>query len=208
MIALSTNFIVNMDELATLSRTELNSLKSLISKDRINVRLPFARKATVMPRRANFIGSTNKDEFLSDETGSVRWLCFTLNGQMDFAYKNDVNVDDIWRQAYTLYKEGYEFELTPEDIAENEKANETFQMTSIEAQLIQKFFAPPNSDGEQTFYTPADICLKLSILAPNIKANMHNVGRAMKRLGYEKTNKYSDEKRFSVKGYNIKLLDT
>ena len=87
LIVLATNFLINMDELATLSKTEINSLKSLISKDKINVRLPFARRTSVHPRRANFIGSTNNDEFLTDETGSVRWLCFEIEGTLNFDYK-------------------------------------------------------------------------------------------------------------------------
>ena len=52
-----------MDELATLNKSEINALKSFISKDKINVRLPFGKRTQIMARRANFIGSTNKDNF-------------------------------------------------------------------------------------------------------------------------------------------------
>ncbi|MBT4288600.1 MAG: hypothetical protein HOD92_14840, partial [Deltaproteobacteria bacterium] len=77
-ILLTTNMLINLDELSTLSKVEINALKSLFSKDKINDRLPYDRKNSIIPRRASFIGSTNQTEFLNDESGSVRWLCFII----------------------------------------------------------------------------------------------------------------------------------
>ena len=65
LIALTENFLINMDELSTMSRYEINTLKSVMSKDRIKVRLPFERRASTLPRIASFMGSTNKTQFLS-----------------------------------------------------------------------------------------------------------------------------------------------
>jgi hypothetical protein len=201
VIALATNFLVNMDELATLSRQEINSLKSMISKDKINLRLPFAKKATVMPRRASFIGSTNKDEFLTDETGSVRWLCFTLKGIINFAYKENINITDIWRQAYTLYKANYKYDLTPAEIEENEKANETYQLRSMEMELIPKYYAISSKAKGGIFFTASEIMCKLNEMHPMVKLNIHSIGKAMKILGFKKESQYWEEKKYSQKGY-------
>lgn len=51
LLALPSNFLINMDELATQSKAEINSLKSFISKDKVNVRPPYGKKAITMPRR-------------------------------------------------------------------------------------------------------------------------------------------------------------
>jgi hypothetical protein len=72
MIALTENFIINMDELSTLSKFEINALKSLLSKDKVKVRIPYERRPTILQRRCNFIGSTNRREFLTDETGCTK----------------------------------------------------------------------------------------------------------------------------------------
>jgi predicted P-loop ATPase len=72
LIALIENFIINLDELATFTKVEINSLKSILSKSFIKERHPFERKAKKLSRRASFIGSTNMTEFLSDPTGNVR----------------------------------------------------------------------------------------------------------------------------------------
>jgi len=66
LIALTTNFIINMDELATLSRWDLDGLKSSMSKDIIKLRKPYDAKAMTYRRIANFVGSTNNIEFLTD----------------------------------------------------------------------------------------------------------------------------------------------
>ena len=83
-ILLTTNFLINLDELSTLSKFEINSLKSLFSKDKINDRLPYDRKNSIIPRRASYIGSTNQTEFLNDESGSVRWLLLVFSKRSHF----------------------------------------------------------------------------------------------------------------------------
>jgi len=51
-------------------------------------------------------------EFLTDSTGSVRWLCFKIHS-INHDYNNyitgvqEVNIDDGWSQAYALYRAGY-----------------------------------------------------------------------------------------------------
>lgn len=94
-MCLSENFIINLDELAIFDKKEINYLKSLLSKDRVKIRRPFATRATSDARRASFFGSTNNNVFLTDETGSVRWLCFEIDS-IDFAYIKNVDIDQVW----------------------------------------------------------------------------------------------------------------
>jgi predicted P-loop ATPase len=49
LIALIENFIINLDELATFTKVEINSLKSILSKSFIKERHPFERKAKSSP---------------------------------------------------------------------------------------------------------------------------------------------------------------
>ena len=91
-ILLCKNFLINLDELSSLAKKEINTLKSYFSKDQINERLPYDRKNTILPRISSFIGSTNRDTFLDDETGSVRWLCFQITG-INWNYRQEINID-------------------------------------------------------------------------------------------------------------------
>lgn len=46
----------------------------------------------IEPKRASIWGSTNKAEFLTDVTGSVRWLCFRVR-EINWDYKKHFDID-------------------------------------------------------------------------------------------------------------------
>lgn len=197
-IAICKNFLINIDELATLSKYEVKSLKALFSYTQVNERLPYDKKSSILPRTASFIGSTNESTFLVDETGSVRWLCFQIIG-INWKYKKEFNIRNFWTQAYHLAKSDFEPELTPEDIERNEKRNEKFQQTSLEQELISKYIEKSNEiHGE--FCTSSEITVYISGL--NVKINHIQIGRALSALGFERIK----HPRKQIYGYYIKKL--
>lgn len=206
LIALSSNFIINMDELATFNKQEINSLKSFISKESVIARLPYGKRQIRMPRRANFVGSTNKDEFLTDETGSVRWLCIELVDKIDFSYKEKVNINLVWRQAYLLYRSGFKYELTQEEVEHNELRNKIYQVISIEQELIQKLFSPSDKDSHSEFLSTSDILIELKKEYTAINFNSQILGKALRQLGFQQTSQYSPDKGQTRKGYYVKRI--
>ena len=76
LIALASNFIINLDELKQFNIKDVNVIKTWISQDRVNIRLPYESRASSSPRVCSFVGSTNEGEFLKDYTGSVRLVMF------------------------------------------------------------------------------------------------------------------------------------
>ncbi|MGD0710256.1 MAG: VapE domain-containing protein [Bacteroidales bacterium] len=191
-ILLTTNLLINLDELSTLSKIEINSLKSLFSKDKINDRLPYDRKNSIIPRRASFIGSTNQAEFLNDESGSVRWLCFVIES-IDWSYKENINIDDVWAQAYHLFKTDFICDLNQDEIKENEEYNRQFHITTSEFELIHKYLSPGTKEANDTFMTATDIILYLSEQTfGKVKLNTINTGRALKMLSFAREKKYPE----------------
>jgi predicted P-loop ATPase len=198
-ILLTTNLLINLDELSTLSKVEINSLKSLFSKDKINDRLPYDRKNSIIPRRASFIGSTNQAEFLNDESGSVRWLCFVIES-IDWSYKEKILMDNVWAQAYYLFKTNFQSDLTPDEIKENEEYNRQFHITTSEFELIQKYFTPANKEEYEAFMTATDIVMQLADKTfGRVKLNPINVGKALKMLSFSREKKYPEK----VYGYYV-----
>ena len=183
-IQLTRNFIINLDELSVLAKREINALKAYFSKTMINERLPYDRKNSNLRRTCSFIGSTNRATFLNDETGSVRWLCFQLNGKIDFAYSREIDIDKVWAQAYYLayVDEKFNPELTLEDIIANEERNKTYREASMEEELLSKYYTPSSDPAE--FKTASDIVLQLNCINPRL--NMYYMGRALKALNYER----------------------
>jgi predicted P-loop ATPase len=205
LIALCQNFIIIQDELSTLSKTEINAQKTLMSKSYIKVRHPYDRKPKMEPRRASIIGSTNRTEFLTDESGSVRWLCFNIK-KINWNYKTEVDINAVWAQAYYLYRTGFKYEMTPAEIKENEISNNEHTTFTVEMELIQKYYSPGTNDDFQQFYTATELT---EILTTNIegklKINPVEVGKALKILGFEQVQRRGHEnQKYPVKGYLIK----
>lgn len=149
-VMLANNFIILLDELATLSRLDINHLKSILSKREVNVRLPYERKAKIFPRRASFFGTTNRTDFLMDSQ-NVRWIVFDVD-DIDKSYGDiftgefNIDIDAIWSEAYHLLKEGFQCELTKEDLELNEINNQLYSANSIEKDLIEEYLLPASAD--------------------------------------------------------------
>lgn len=192
-IKMCKNLIINLEELSVIGRTEVNFLKSLISKVFINERLPYERRAENLPRICSFIGSTNMVDFLTDETGSVRWIIFDVIGRIDFNYSKKVDIDKVWSQAYYLayLDKQFEPELTQQDIIENELRNERYTSLTIEQEMVVKYFE--KSDDLDYFNTPTDIMTKL--LPLGLKLSREKIGKALsgyrfKRIKHPKKQVY------------------
>jgi predicted P-loop ATPase len=207
-IALAQGFLINLDELASLSKYDNNLLKTFISKASINERLPYGKTRKFYPRRANFIGSTNNMEFLIDETGNVRWICFEIEN-INFEYSDPksrlfVDIDRLWAEAYTRLLHGEEWQLTTQERMENELSNKTFQLTSEEEELIISNFEAAEKRKEY-FATNSDILQKLAIKGHNVaRLNSKRLGAVLRKLnfprGEERIGKYP------VHGYYLKDL--
>lgn len=186
-IALAKNFFINLDELSSLAKHEINSLKALFSKDIINERLPYDRKNSIIHRVANFIGSTNLAEFLTDETGSVRWLCFEIK-KIDWSYKEKINIDDVWAQALSMYKEGLDVEMTRLEIERNEKRNSKYQLLSAEAEIIPNYLQPATeNEQDAVFMSATEVLVFIQLYAPSLKLNKVSIGRAMPVCGFTRS---------------------
>jgi predicted P-loop ATPase len=194
-ILLCKNFLINLDELAALSRKEINQLKSYFSKAQINERLPYDRKNSIIQRVASFIGSTNMTTFLQDETGSVRWLCFIVKS-INWKYKSEFVIDNLWAQAYALSKDNtFDETLSIEDIRQNELRNEKFQIISPEKDLIHKYFEIPTKIEQAEFLTSTEMLHHINLYTAGIRLSNVGIGKALKSIGFKR------EKRNQVYGY-------
>jgi predicted P-loop ATPase len=152
--------------------------------------LTYDKRPTVHARRASFIGSTDRWEFLTDENGSVRWLCFEID-RINWNYKKEVDIDMVWAQAYALYKHGeYFYDLTPEEIKENDYVNKRYQVSNPERDLLQKFFKPGTKENGE-FKTSTDIIEFISNHT-SIKISPVQIGKELKFLGYTRKAKFID----------------
>lgn len=205
-IALCENMIINFDELSQFSKNDIRKVKALITIQSIKERLPYDRTSSTLRRRASFFGTTNDDEFLIDETGNVRWLVFEVDdilhdkgGAKGYNARIDINL--VWAQAYTLLRSGFKFNLTREELKKSEHNNSSFQITTIEQELIQEFYKPgvPDAEGSE-FVTATQVLQTIEHETKGIVKKI-NVGRALNILGFPKGQVFSKDKGYQQKGY-------
>lgn len=198
IIAICKNFILNADELSVLSKSDVNTLKSYISMNGAKVRVPYGRKPENFDRICSFVASTNRKDFLTDETGSVRWLVFEVIN-IDFNYSKEIDMDKVWSQAYynAFKRKDYQPEMTLEDIEANELRNEQFSQVTLEQEIVMAHFG--KSKELKDFLTATDIVVAMNI-ALNLKLNNIRVGKALTKLKYERIK----HPKLQVYGYLIK----
>lgn len=209
LIALCQNIIINLDELATFSKADINKAKAFFTADKIKIRRPYESKPVTVRRCASFFASTNDDEFLTDSTGNVRWLVMKINGIKHENGGKDgymsVDINSVWSQAYTLFKDGFKFQLTREELEKSESNNRDFFKGTNEIDLLQQYFEPSDeSQLDKEFVTTTEILRRLQrMVGSDVKINSSNLGKALKFLGYEQKTK-RDKSNIPIKGYYVK----
>jgi predicted P-loop ATPase len=136
---LGVKWLINLDELATLNRTDIESLKSRMSQSQIEVRRPFERHSENYTRRASFCGSINASEFLTDLTGNRRFLPFRVR---DINLDKKISLDDLYSQAIALFRSGFKYWYSPEEIDELEMHNDEFKRKSTMEDYIMDNYVP------------------------------------------------------------------
>lgn len=100
--------------LAVTKSKEVEAVKSYITKLVDRYRRPFDRRTTDHKRQCVFIGTTNKEQFLTDKTGNRRWYPVKVNssGYDLHDRKEEIQADILqaWAEAKHLFDRG---ELQP-----------------------------------------------------------------------------------------------
>ena len=102
-LALRGAIVVDLDEGATLYKSEAIKIKSIISDTHDEFRAPYDRIMKKFPRRFVFSMSTNDTEPFRDITGNRRYWAIDIKQNVNFKWLED-NRDQLFAEAYHYYK--------------------------------------------------------------------------------------------------------
>jgi len=101
-LALQGIWAAEMGELSQFRRNEIETIKAFITRTVDKVRPPYGRKSIEMPRQCVFFGTTNRENYLTDDTGNRRFKPVKV-GELDFkALKRDRS--QLLAEAKFLYE--------------------------------------------------------------------------------------------------------
>jgi predicted P-loop ATPase len=162
---------------------ELNKLKAAMTMPSINERAAYARHHENRPHLASFCGTGNNVQFLSDPTGTRRWLPFEVVS-IDSPLSQPFNYEGIYSEAYALYRQGFRYWFDKNEILQLAQHNKQFETANLEMELIAQYFRVPNGNEPAEFIS---VAMALQIVGANITQKLSSVklGRAFKDMGFQ-----------------------
>ena len=182
------NLIVNIDDqLKALNKRDENELKNLITCPMVKYRMPYDKYVEEHPHLASFVASVNGNDFLTDPTGSRRFLPFEVLS-IDIERAKAISMDNVYAEAKALLKSGFRYWFDDEEIAELYRESEDFQVQTAEMELLLRCFEKPAEDENYSLMTTTEILTYLGIYThqPLVAKRM---GEALKKAGYIKVSK-------------------
>ena len=182
------NLIVNIDDqLKALNKRDENELKNLITCPMVKYRMPYDKYVEEHPHLASFVASVNGNDFLTDPTGSRRFLPFEVLS-IDIEKAKRISMDNVYAEAKALLKSGFRYWFDEEEISELYRESEDFQVQTAEMELLLRCFEKPTEDESYSLMTTTEILTYLGIYThqPLVAKRM---GEALKKAGYIKVSK-------------------
>ena len=184
ILTLAQYALVCCEELDTMRPAELNQLKAAVTMPSIDERAAYAHYHEHRKHIASFCGTGNNTQFLSDPTGNRRWLPFEVESIVS-PRDHPFHYEGIYSQALALYKSGFQYWFTKEEIQELNRHNKQFETPHLEHELVDLYFRRP-TDSELGEFMSVARALQMISNGISQKLSAVNVGRAFSDLGFKR----------------------
>ena len=125
--SLTGSWIIELAELKSLARTAggVESVKRFLTATQDKYRIPYERRADTFYRQCVFAGTTNKDDFLQDETGNRRFLIVQTGVKKPskslFVPEIMDTIKQAWAEAVNIWKNEKPQLILPESCTQEAK---------------------------------------------------------------------------------------
>lgn len=173
-------FLVEMGEMASFSKAEINSIKSMITRQTDRYRAPYAKRAQDYPRHCVFVGTTNDDQYLKDSTGARRFWPVKIKN-IDIDQIRAIR-EQLFAEAVYKFKRGETWHIVPFDealAAQDDRRQDDVWEEDIRYYLIGK--------NEVTVKEIADKVLRIDLKHID-RITQNRIAHALTAMGWKSHN--------------------
>lgn len=201
VISMGGNWIIELGELAALSRKDSNALKFFISRQSDKIRPHYGRRLVEYPRQSIFIGTTNDKEYLKDPTGNRRYWPVTCK-DVSFARLKKVK-DQLIAEAKYLYQLGFPSYVDPRlepELYKKIQREQGLRMEHDEIEndiinFIENISNDHTNNFDPDFFSMSEIFDSGCVNGVrNDMAGQKRIGNILRKMGYYKTTTRKDGK--------------
>ena len=183
-IALTSFALINIDEFDKTTSSQQIVLKYLLSSSDVKFRPPYGKTIKQYRRYTSFIGTTNQLKPLVDPTGSRRFVCVGVTGNINF--EDNLYHEQLFAQALYLFNNGERFWLNNEEIDTLIAENEPFQKLNDLVEMIGETFRRPKETELAKWWSLGDISQLLASRYPNFdpETPFQKIGNALNDIQF------------------------
>lgn len=203
-------WLVEVAELSSLRRSEIETVKNFVSKQSDHYRPAYGRAVVDQPRTCVFLGTTNEERFLLDYTGNRRFWPVVCGAQLDLPLLR-AERSKLWAEAVAAYRSGEQWFLTREEEQLAARAQEAHRIVGqveedvtahlsallsayTSRQLVAKQPLPPLQTSVKEVFRA--ICGERELDSLNARRQMETaIGQAIRRAGWLCVGRRGVEKR-------------
>ena len=171
-------WVIEMSELSALGKAEVEAVKSFIGKQMETFRRPYGHHEETVRRYCIFAGTTNRSDYLKDETGNRRFWPVKCT-HADVA-RIAADREQLWAEAVVLYRDGAKW------WPENSKLLE-----AIEAEQAERMEGDPWQVEIERFVEAKDrvtaesVLIELGVEIPDMtQLHRRRVGKCLRECGF------------------------
>jgi putative DNA primase/helicase len=180
-------WVIELSELAQCGRSEVETIKAFITRRVEQYRPAYGRHEVSIPRQCVFAGTTNRSEYLVDQTGNRRFWPIKCGTIELAALERDR--DQIWAEVARRYRDGHPWHLksSVEAFAHAETtkraASEPWLPLVVQALELVTDDIPPVGDT----IAPGELLERMDIRKEQRNAqSAARVGSILEHLGWER----------------------
>lgn len=176
MYNLAKGIICFDDEFGGLATKDVKDFKRVADTNWIDIRLPYSAYYTKIKRRASICGTTNEANILKDVTGNRRLLPCNVES-IDYDKMISIDVDSLWREAFKLWREGFDWKIYKSEDIEflNENTSYNIDVNAVEEIFFSHFSIEETvNHTEKVVFNQGDILNYLNIHSA-FKASKYDV---------------------------------